>query len=141
MAWDPSILTYDGSIIFAGIHALLWLVSVICGIVVYGSFDNSSDEWKQIGGFNIGIPLLTALLAVLHSWRVKNDWRLEAPLSGFVVGYAVMSVALSAVCYSPASAQGNHGASVVQIMFNSFGFGMVITFYSAYKSGGGNLPG
>lgn len=139
MAWDPSILTYNGGFTFAGIHAVLWLVSFICGIVVFGSFDNSSDEWKQIGGFNIGIPCATAIFAVAHSLWVKNDWGLEAPLSGFVVGFAVMSVALSAVCYAPASAQDNHGASLVQIMFNSFGFGMVITFYSAYKSGGGNL--
>ena len=65
----PSILTWDGSWTFIVIHALLWLVAIVCAWITKGDIDGITgqlDDVKLQTTVYCSILTLCPLLAIIH---------------------------------------------------------------------------
>eukprot|EP00966_Prymnesium_polylepis_P332545 7388036-Prymnesium_polylepis.1 len=65
---NGSILSYDGSLPIAGVHALTWVLAAIFGLVVYLEVCNcpiASEDTKRMCLLSFILPIIIALVALL----------------------------------------------------------------------------
>lgn len=142
--FEPSMLTYDGSIFYVIIHALLWFGSVIVAGAQQGEITEPGGvKWADDARertvytyYMLFTGLAPALLVVYEvlGFVSKGYGMFRVPIQGFLFAFGFLGLA-----FGTASVQYAVAADVVPVFtFGLFlaasGLGMFVTFYSEFRT-------
>lgn len=139
----PSILSYDGSWLFAGVHAVTWVGAAIFGLLVYLNVNDAtgaSDDTKLMCLVSFILPIVIAVVAVAVSGVLGSDWTPDTWVMAIALGFVNLSLVFSAaVLYTSLMVADTYLLAVCASLFTSLGAGMANLFHTEATLGSGKV--
>ena len=141
--FEPSMLTFDGSIFYILVHATLWFASVIIALVQTsditspGGVDWPDDAVQRTVYMYWLFTLLAPVLLVLYeviAFFAKGYGMFRVPIHGFIFAFGILGLAFGTASVPYAVAADVIPVFTLGLFFAASGMGMFLTFYSEFRS-------
>ena len=144
VVFEPSMLTFDGSIFYVIIHALLWFGSVIVAGAQQGDItepggvkwpDNAVQRTVYMY-YMLFTGLAPALLVVyeLACFLFKGYGMFRVPIQGFLFAFGFLGLAFGTASVPYAVAADVLPVFTLGLFLAASGLGMFVTFHSEFRT-------
>ncbi len=137
----PSVLSYNGTWVFAGVHAVMWVGAAVTGFLAYNKIDDASgtsDDAKMMSMVSFILPVVIAVVALGVNFALMRDWTPEPWVMSIALGFVDLSLVFSAaVLYLSTSVADTYMFAVLGSLFTSIGAGMAKLFHNTATFGSG----
>ncbi len=142
--FEPSMLTFDGSIFYIFVHAALWFSSVIIALVQTGDITSPGGvDWPDDAvqrtvymyywWFTAFAPVVLVLYEVI-AYFANGYGMLRVPFQGFIFAFGILGLAFGTASVPYAVAADVLPLFTLGLFFAASGMGMFLTFYSEFRS-------
>ena len=142
--FEPSMLTFDGSIFYILVHATLWFASVIIALVQTSDITSPGGvDWPDDAVqrtvymyywlFTLLAPVLLVLYEVI-AFFLKGYGMFRVPIHGFIFAFGILGLAFGTASVPYAVAADVIPVFTLGLFFAASGMGMFLTFYSEFRS-------
>jgi hypothetical protein len=133
---DPTMLSFNGSLVIVAVHAALWLVPAIAVLAMRTDLDKGQSDASKLvslyyGLFGIVSPVALVIYEIVAA-MVDSYTAYKAVPQGLIFGLGYTTLALGAATLTNAVVSDNVQLFTVFLFVQACGLGMFTTFYTEF---------